>query len=335
MAFFPGISKSMSVLIIVLLIVVAAGSIYYYNISVSAPPKYPSKPITFMVSWAAGGGTDRTARMLAALLENMTGWKVVVENRAGGGGTIGHLAMATAPPDGYTVGIITFELSTFEWMGLANVSYKNFKPVLLYNMDPAAVIVRADAPWKDIIELTNYIKANPGKLKASGTAKGGVWDLARIGWLRAAGVDPNALPWVPSAGAAPCLQELVAGGVDICTVSLPEAGPLIEAGKVKALAVMADKRNPAFPNVPTLKEMGIDWSFGTWRGVAVPKETPDDIVKILHDAIKKVIDSPQWKEFMDKNGFGMAYLPPEEFARFLENDYKVVGELLKLAGYTK
>lgn len=332
MRFSPGISKSMSIAIIVLIIAVVAGGIYYYT-SVSAPPKYPAKPITFIVSWAAGGGTDRTARMLAALLENISGWKVVVENKVGGGGTIGHLAMATAPPDGYTVGIITFELSTFEWMGLANVSYKNFKPVLLYNEDPAAIIVRADAPWKDVIELTNYIKANPGKLKASGTAKGGVWDLARIGWLKAAGVDPNALPWVPSTGAAPCLQELVAGGIDVCTCSLPEAGPLIEAGKVKALAVMADKRNPAFPDVPTLKEKGINWSFGTWRGVAVPKGTPDDIVKILHDNIKKVIDSPQWKEFMQKNGFGMAYLPPDEFAKFLENDYKVVGELLKAAGY--
>lgn len=327
-----GISKTMSIVIVVLLIAVVVGGFYYYS-SVTAPPQYPSKPITFIVSWAAGGGTDRTARMLAALLENMTGWKTVVENKVGGGGTVGHLAMAAAPPDGHTVGIITFELSTFEWMGLANVSYKNFKPVLLYNKDPAAVIVRADAPWRDILELTKYIKENPGKLKASGTAKGGVWDIGRIGWLKAAGVNPDALPWVPSTGAAPCLQELVAGGIDICTCSLPEAGPLIEAGKVKALAVMSDERNPAFPDVPTLKEKGINWSFGTWRGVAVPKDTPDYIVKTLHDALKKVIDSPQWKEFMQKNGFGMAYLPPEEFAKFLENDYKVVGELLKAAGY--
>ncbi|MCS7108618.1 MAG: tripartite tricarboxylate transporter substrate binding protein [Sulfolobales archaeon] len=329
-----GISKTMSLVIVVLLVAVVAGGIYYYS-AVTAPPQYPSKPITFIVSWSAGGGTDRTARMIAALLENMSGWKTVVENRVGGGGTVGHLAMATASPDGYTVGIITFELSTFEWMGLANVSYKNFKPVLLYNRDPAAVIVRADAPWKDVIELTNYIKANPGKLKASGTAKGGVWDIGRIGWLKTAGVDPEALPWVPSTGAAPCLQELIAGGIDICTCSLPEAGPLIEAGKVKALAVMADERNPAFPDVPTLKEKGINWAFGTWRGVAVPKDTPDHIVKTLHDAIKKVIDSPQWKDFMSKNGFGMAYLPSSEFAKFLENDYKVVGELLKAAGYVK
>lgn len=327
-----GISKTASILLVVIIIAVVGGLAYYYT-SVTTGPKYPSKPITFIVPWAAGGGTDRTARMLASLLENMTGWKTVVENRVGGGGTVGHLAAATASPDGHTVGIITFELSTFYWMGLANVTYRDFKPVLLYNKDAAAIIVRADAPWKDAVELTNYIKANPGKLKASGTAKGGVWDIARIGWLKTAGVDPNALPWVPSTGAAPCLQDLIAGGVDVCTCSLPEAGPLIEAGKVKALAVMDDVRNPAFPNVPTLKELGINWSFGTWRGVAVPKGTPDDIVKTLHDALKKVIDSPQWKDFMNKNGFGMAYLPPDEFGKFLENDFKVVGDLLKAAGY--
>jgi tripartite-type tricarboxylate transporter receptor subunit TctC len=96
---------------------------------------------------------------------------------------------------------------------------------------------------------------------------------------------------------------------------------------------MDDVRNPAFPDVPTLKELGISWSFGTWRGIAVPKDTPDHIVKILHDALKKVIDSQQWKDFMSKSGFGMAYMSPEEFRKFLENDFEVVGELLKAAGY--
>jgi tripartite-type tricarboxylate transporter receptor subunit TctC len=328
-----GISRIAIVLLSIVIIAVAVGIIYYYTLLSPTQQTYPVKPITFIVPFAAGGGTDATARMLASLLENMTGWKVIVENRVGGGGSVGHLAAATAPPDGYTVGIITFELSSFYWLRLANVTYRDFKPIMMYNRDAAAIIIRADAPWKSVAELIEYIKANPGKLKASGTGRGGVWDIARIGWLKAAGVDPSALPWVPSAGAAPCLQDLIAGGVDICTVSLPEAGSLIKAGRVRALAVMDDVRNPAFPDVPTLKELGISWSFGTWRGIAVPKDTPDHIVKILHDALKKVIDSQQWKDFMSKSGFGMAYMSPEEFRKFLENDFKVVGELLKAAGY--
>jgi len=326
--------KALSIILLLVVVVVIAGAAYAI-MSITAPPKYPSKPITMVVPWAAGGGTDRTARMIASLLEKELGVPVVVENKVGGGGTIGHMAAAQAPPDGYTIGVITFELSTFYWLGVANVTYKDFKPLVLYNKDPAAVIVRADAPWKDVRELTEYIRSNPGKLKASGTAMGGVWDIARIGWLKAAGVDPNALPWIPSTGAAPCLQELIAGGVDVCTCSLPEAGSLIEAGKVRALAVMADERNPAYPNVPTLKESGINWSFGTWRGLALPKDTPDYVIDVLHNAMKKVLNSSEWKEFMEKNGFGMAYLPPSEFGKFLESDFNTVGELLKLVGYAK
>jgi tripartite-type tricarboxylate transporter receptor subunit TctC len=329
---FMSIPRKALILLPIVIIAVAVGLIYYFTSS-PTQPTYPVKPVTFIVPFAAGGGTDATARMIATLIENMTGWKVIVENRVGGGGSIGHLAAATSPPDGYTVGIITFELSTYAWLGIANVSYRDFKPIMMYNRDAAAIIVRADAPWKSVAELVEYIKANPGKLKASGTGRGGVWDIARIGWLKAAGVDPSALPWVPSAGAAPALQDLIAGGIDICTCSLPEAASLIKAGRVRALAVMDDVRNPAFPDVPTLKELGINWSFGTWRGIAVPKDTPDYIVKILHDTIKKVIDSQQWKDFMSKSGFGMAYMSPEEFRKFLENDFKVVGELLKAAGY--
>lgn len=325
--------KSKALIILIPIIIAVVVGAVYVILTTTAPPKYPSRPITLIVPWAAGGGTDRTARMIASLLEKELGVPVVVENRVGGGGTIGHMAAAKAAPDGYTVGVITFELSTFYWLGVANVTYKDFKPVVLYNKDPAAIIVRADAPWKDVHELIEYIKKHPGELKASGTARGGVWDIARIGWLKEAGVDPSAVPWIPSKGAAPCLQELLAGGVDICTCSLPEAGSLIEAGKVKALAVMADERNPAFPDVPTLKELGIDWSFGTWRGLAVPKDTPDYVVETLHNAMKKILNSDEWKDFMEKNGFGMAYLPPDEFAKFLEKDFNTVGELLKLAGY--
>lgn len=324
---------SLALLFLVGLAVVAAGCIGSKE-TTTTTPQYPTKPITIIVPWAAGGGTDRTARMLATLLEKKLGVNVVVENKAGGGGTIGHLAMATASPDGYTIGIATWELSTYKWLGLAEVSYQDVTPIILYNKDAAAVIVRADAPWNDIIELTNYIKEHPGELKASGTARAGVWDIARIGWLKTAGVDPSALPWIPSKGAAPALQELIAGGVDVVVCSLPEAKSLIDAGKAKALAVMADERYSAFPDVPTLKEKGIDWSYGTWRGVVAPKGTPDYVVEILHNALKEILESPEWKEFMETNGFGMAYLPPEEFAKFLENDYKAVGELLKAAGYT-
>jgi tripartite-type tricarboxylate transporter receptor subunit TctC len=296
---------------------------------------YPERPITLICPWAAGGGTDRVARMIAVLLERELGQPVTVVNRTGGGGAVGHTAGATARPDGYTLTMVTSELTMMHWMGLAQVTYKDFKPVALLNIDPAAINVRADAPWKSVQELGEYIKNNPGKLKASGTGKGGIWDLARAGWQKAMGLPVEAVQWVPSTGAATGLQELVAGGVDIVPCSLPEAASLIDSGKVKALAVMAETRNPTFPDVPTLKEQGIDWSIGAWRGIMVPKDTPDEIVAVLEKSLEKIVQDKEFIDFMNKNGFGILFKPAREFGPFLAEQDKTMGQLMKDVGIIK
>ncbi len=300
-----------------------------------AQAKFPSRPITLICPWGAGGGTDRVARILAVLLEKDLGQPVTVVNRTGGGGAVGHTAGATAAPDGYTTTIITIELIMMHWMGLAKITHSDFKPVGLVNVDPAGVNVKADAPWKNIKELLDYAKANPGKLKASGTAKGGIWDLARAGMLKAAGIPVNAIPWVPSEGAAPGLAEQVAGGVQVVTCSLPESSSMIEAKKVRALAVMADKRADISPDVPTLKEMGINYSLGTWRGIGVPKGTPDDIVRVLERSLEKAVGSAEFKDFMQKNGFGILWKGPADYAKFMTDGDQEMGVLMKEAEIIK
>lgn len=302
---------------------------------VQAQAKYPSRPISFICPWGAGGGTDRVARMLAVLLEKDLGQPVTVVNRTGGGGAVGHTAGATAAPDGYTMTIITVEITMMHWMGLAKVTYKDFKPVALINFDPAGVNVRADAPWATLKDLLDYAKANPGKLKATGTGKGGIWDLARAGMLKTAGIPVDAIPWVPSEGAAPGLAELVAGGVQVVTCSLPEAASLIEAKKVKALAIMGDKRAEIFPDVPTLKELGINWSMGAWRGVGVPKNTPDNVVQVLEKSLQKAVTSAEFKDFMKKNGFGIMWGSAAEFDKFMAEGDKTMGALMKEVGLIK
>jgi len=315
-------------------ILIMVGFLIFSSFS-EAQIKYPTRPIQFICPWGAGGGTDRVARMLAVLLEKDLGQPVTVVNRTGGGGAVGHTAGATAAPDGYTMTIVTVEIAMMHWMGLAKVTYKEFKPVGLVNLDPAGVNVRADAPWKTLKELLEYAKANPGKLKASGTGKGGIWDLARAGMLKAAGLPIDAIPWVPSEGAAPGLAELVAGGVQVVTCSLPEARSMIEAKKVKALAIMGDKRADLFPDVPTLKELGINWSMGTWRGVGVPKDTPDEIVKILERSLEKAVASSEYKDFMTKNGFGITWMPAEEYGKFMAESDRMMGSLMKEVGLIK
>lgn len=300
-----------------------------------AQTKYPTRPISFICPWGAGGGTDRVARMLAVLLEKDLGQPVTVVNRTGGGGAVGHTAGATAAPDGYTMTIVTVEITMIHWMGLAKVNYKDFKPVALINFDPAGVNVREDAPWMTLKDLLDYAKVNPGKLKATGTGKGGIWDLARAGMLKTAGISIDAIPWVPSEGAAPGLAELAAGGIQVVTCSLPEARSMIEAKKAKALAIMGDKRADIFPDVPTLRELGIPWSMGAWRGVGVPKETPDDVVKVLEKSLEKAVASAEFKDFMVKNGFGIMWKPAAEYGKFMADGDKAMGAIMKEVGLVK
>jgi putative tricarboxylic transport membrane protein len=315
--------------------VAALGIVAALATNASAQAKYPSRPIQLVCPWAAGGGTDRIARMVAVLLEKELGQPVTVVNRTGGSGAVGHTAGATAQPDGYTLTIVTIEITQMHWMGLTPLTYRDFTPVALLNIDPAGVQVAATSEWKNLKDLLAYTKANPGKAKASGTGKGGVWDIARAGMLKTAGIPVDAMPWVPSTGAATGLQELVAGGVQVVTASLPEGSSLIEAGKVRPLAIMADRRDPLFPNVSTLKEQGIDWTMGAWRGIALSRGTPPEIVAVVERALEKAAKSPEFADFMKKNGFGVLWKPSSDFGKFMAAQDEDMGKLMKEVGLAK
>src|SRR5258706_14050313 len=238
----------------------------------AAHAQYPQRPVQVIVPWGAGGGTDATARIIAVLLEKELKQPFNVVNRTGGSGVVGHDAIAKATPDGYIIGMITVEITMMHHVGLTALKHTDYTPIGLVNADPAAINVRADSPYKSVKELLAAIKGNPGKSKRSGTGQGGIWHLAIAGLLKQQGIDPNALPWVPSNGAAPGMQDMIAGGVDVVPCSLPESRPMIDAGKARALAVM-DANPPAlYPNVPTLtKELGTAWQIAPWRVTAAPK----------------------------------------------------------------
>ncbi len=297
---------------------------------------YPERPITIVVPWGAGGGTDATGRILASLMERDLGVPVNVVNRTGGSGVVGHSAIATAAPDGYTLGVVTVEIGMMHWQGLTELSYKDYTPLALYNADAAGLQVRADAPWQSAQEVLDAIKAEPGKYKASGTGQGGIWHLALAGMLQAAAIAPDAAPWVPSQGAAPGLQDLVAGGVDLVTCSVPEAQALLEAGKVKSLAVMSAERNPAFPDVPTLKEAtGLEWSVPAWRGIAGPKGMPPEVADRLVPLLKQIHESQEFKDFMAQRGFGLVWRDSAGFEQWMAENDQTLGEVMKAVGLAK
>jgi tripartite-type tricarboxylate transporter receptor subunit TctC len=302
----------------------------------TAYAQYPNRPIQLIVPWGAGGGTDATARIIGSLLEKDLKQPVNVVNRTGGSGVVGHDAIAKAAPDGYTIGLITVEITMMHHVGLTPLKYTDYTAIGLVNADPAGITVRADSPYKNVKELFDAIKKNPGKLKASGTGQGGIWHLAIAGLLKEQGIDPAALPWVPSQGAAPGMQDLVAGGVDVVPCSIPEARAMIDAGKARPLAIMDANPPGLYPKVPTLKsEIGSNWQIAAWRVIAAPKGIPADVQKTLSAALKKVYDSKDYKEFMASRGFGVIWAGPEDAVKFMADSDKNLGGALKAVGLAK
>ena len=302
-----------------------------------AQANYPARPVTILVPWAAGGATDAVTRMIASLLEKDLGQPFNVINRTGGSGVVGHSAIAGSAPDGYTLGMITIEVGMMHWQGISELKPANYTALALMSEDPPGVLVNTESPYKTVKELAEAIKASPaGKFKGSGAGQGSIWHLALVGWLQAMGIKGDHVRWVPSNGGAPALQELAAGGVDVVTCSVPEGRAMMDAGKVRALAAMARERNPQFASVPTLKEgLGVEFSLGSWRGVAGPRGLPQPVVDKLAGALKKVQESKDFRDFMNARGFALVWADAPGFTKFMDDDNARMGALLKAAGLAK
>ncbi|WP_336057636.1 tripartite tricarboxylate transporter substrate binding protein [Nitratireductor sp. CH_MIT9313-5] len=299
--------------------------------------EYPERPIQMVVPWGAGGGTDAVARILASVLQEDLGQPVNVVNRTGGSGVVGHSAIATAQPDGYTIGLATVEITMMHWQGLTELTYEDYDIIGIVNQDAAGVMVSSDSEYQDIKALHEAIMAEPaGTFSASGTAQGGIWHVAQAGWMVAAGKAADHVKWVPSEGSASAITDMVAGGVDIVTASLPEGRSMIDAGRIVPIATMSDERHPLYPDVPTLKEAtGADWTLAAWRGVFAPKGLPDDVRQKLEAAVEKAFNSSEYQEFMEGRGLGAVWLGGEEAKEFVAKSDASFGEVLKAAGLTK
>lgn len=275
------------------------------------------------------------ARLVAPLLERELGVNVNVENQTGGDGVTGHSKGATAKPDGYTLTLMTVEINMLHWRGLTRLNWQDFAPAVLLNRDAAAIFVRADSPWKSLKELEEHVRKSPSKLRAAGTAAGGIWHLAIGGWLSKVGLAPSAITWVSIPGANPSLQELKGGGLEVVGCSLPEASTLLSTKDVRCLGVMAPERHPAFPDVPTLKEQGVDWSMGAWRGIGLPRGTPKRVVDKVVAALERVARSEAFLTPMKTAGSGTTCEPPEQFERTLRETDAVMGSILTRPDFRK
>ncbi len=311
----------------------------------SRSQEYPNRPITLVVPWAAGGGTDRCSRQIAAHLEQELGVPVNVVNATGGKGVTGHNRGLSARPDGYTLLMATLELSMMHWSGLTELTYKDCVPLMSINEDYAALFVRDDAPWQTLGELEQAIRDNPGSLKASGTSSGGAWHLALAGWLMAGEFDVDDVVWISSTGSNPSLQELISGGVDMVCCSLPEAAALLEGGKIRTIGVMSPKPVVGYEDVPTFVSQGRDWSLGGWRALVLPPGTPQPVVDKLKTAVRRILTgktsivsggsaaegtstSQTFPEFMDAAGFDRTWREGDELETFFKETDEKFGVLL-------
>jgi tripartite-type tricarboxylate transporter receptor subunit TctC len=288
--------------------------------------EFPTKEVQIIIPYAAGGATDLIFRALAATTGKYLGKAVIVVNRPGGGGTVGCTEAAQAKPDGYTLLSAITPLTILPHQVKTAFTYKSFDPVINVVKDPGMFLVRSDSPWKSLREFLDYAKKNPDMITVGNSGAGGGVHLIALAFEKTAGVKFNHIPF---AGGGPSVTALLGGHINAVSVSPPEGIEHVKAGKLKIIALFAEKRFDLFPDVPTVKEQGVDFVMGQWRGLAAPKGTPPDAIKKLHDAFKKGMEDPVFIKNAKDMVVNLSYLGPEAFGKLMANDDEFYSKLVK------
>ncbi len=291
----------------------------------SAQTKFPEHQIELVVPYQPGGGTDGLARAFADASRKYIDQPIVVMNRPGAGGAIGWQEVLNAKPDGYKLAVLTVELLTLPHLGLAKFKYDDFQPIAQLNSDPAAITVKADAPWNTIEEFLTAAKKEPGSVRVGNSGNGSIWHLAAAALEDKTGSKFNHIPYQ---GAAPAVLSLLGGHIEAVAVSPAEVATHVQGGKLKVLMVMSDKRLKGFEKVPTAKERGIDLSIGTWRGLGAPKNTPPEVMAKLREFTAKTANEQSLRDVMDKQNLGFVYTDGAVFKDTLAKDNVYFGELI-------
>ncbi|MGM4967261.1 Bug family tripartite tricarboxylate transporter substrate binding protein [Tardiphaga sp. 1201_B9_N1_1] len=287
-------------------------------ITTGAHAQWPQKQVTFIVPFAAGGGTDAFARPLAAQLDTQLGKRVIIENRAGAGGTVGASAAAKAAPDGYTffMGAAHHAIAPSLYPTLDYDIEKDFIPVALIARPPQVIVVNPEkVAAKTLGEFIAYAKANPDKLSYGSAGAGTTHHLA--GELFKI-LTQTKIQHVPYRGAGPAMQDLIAGHVPVVFDGLGSSAAPIRAGQLRALAIAAPKRVAAFPDLPTAAEAGLpNYEVATWYGLFAPKGTPPDVVERMAKELKAALQVPAIKEAWERNGSDVPDVAGADFGKMV------------------
>jgi tripartite-type tricarboxylate transporter receptor subunit TctC len=280
-----------------------------------AQDKYPSKPVEIIVSWAAGGATDVLFRTVGAVFPKYANNQpMIVKNVPGGGAAIGYTEAMKAKGDGYNIVATATPMITKIHMSNVKFSATTFAPVIMIADNPCFLLVHKDSPYKDVRDYIADAKKRPGQIIMGNAGAGGGYHLVSLAFQNFAGINLNHIPFE---GGGPSITALMGKHVDSIIVSAPEGVPQALGGDLKLLGIFGDQRLGKFPNVPTAKELGINFSMSMWRGVHAPKDTPPAILIQLHDIIKKCLSDADFNKKCDELGVQTRYLNAEDYGKFM------------------
>src|SRR3989339_242341 len=296
---------------------------------------YPTKPITIISPMAPGGGHDLVGRAFGSVADKILGQSMPLVNRPGAAGMIGGLAVAQSPPDGYTLGISSTNVNaTLQWEMVNGkkplFTWKDYSPIAIFTNSPTLIVVNAESPWKTLNDLIRDAKAKPGHY-AFGS--GGIYGMSHLPAEIFAKAASLKFRHVPYTGGGPTLAALVGKHIDFATQYPGPSLPLVQGNKLRALAVQSDQRLKAYPNVPTVKELGLAAEFSGWVGIVVPRNTPESIVRKLREVSRKVAVEKSFIDIIEKSGDEVRLVLGEEMAKYWDAESamltKVMADLIR------
>jgi tripartite-type tricarboxylate transporter receptor subunit TctC len=294
-----------------------------------AADTFPGKsPIEMTVLFPAGSSADVSARLLADGMSKRLGVKVFVVNRPGAGGALGYRYVAGQKPDGHSLVWNSNSISTTYYAGSLPFAYTQFAPVAQVLVESPVLVVSKDSPWKTLADVVAAAKAKPATLTVANSGAGSHTHISSVALFKAAKADVVNVPF----GAAQLVPALLGRHID-AAVQLPAAlTSYVRGGDLRLLATLTDKRDPAFPDVPTAREQGLDVSLEAWRGIAVPKGTPKKVIARLEAAIKDTVASPEFKEGCENLGARPAFASSADFGRTIASQDAMLAQLMKTIG---
>jgi tripartite-type tricarboxylate transporter receptor subunit TctC len=301
---------------------------------VPAAAEYPERPLTIVVAYPASGMVDIVARPMAESMKKKFPKGVAVLNRPGGGGSVGLAEVVQAKPDGYTI-ILAPNSTLVIHPQLNELPYKtpdDYEPIMGTIAFYTLLAVKADSPYKTVQEFVSAAKANPGKLRV---ASPGEWTISHLTMERWAGTSGFKFTHVPFSGWGESSPAVLGGHVDAVMAQPGEVKPLVDAKKLRVLAVAGPKRHEYFPDAPTGKEAGLGDAAGTWFAYTAPKGTPPAVVKYIHDAAKAALEEPSFVTLMKSRGVDLDYKTGEKVRQDLHREYKEHREILQKLGVMK